>query len=177
MKAGEVELLSASEVFGKAEVYVASRTKPLKIQVCLFEKHQWCRRSAANGVVHSGREQKAKQTQQSCVLWLSVLTHSSGVPYLSAANIASLQNFLGKGYSPRIHPRPQDGEVRLRWNTQLLCVLGLYIIRQVTEFHRLHRMSASDLLQMQYSGSPSASAFQERFWKTISYQKIIYWSL
>lgn len=31
MKVGEVELLSASEVFVKAEVYVTSRTKPLKI--------------------------------------------------------------------------------------------------------------------------------------------------
>lgn len=31
MKASEVEFLSASEVFGKAEVYIASRMKPLKI--------------------------------------------------------------------------------------------------------------------------------------------------
>lgn len=53
MKVGEVELLSASEMFGKAEVYVASRMKPLKIWTHLFEIHQWCRRSAANGVVHS----------------------------------------------------------------------------------------------------------------------------
>lgn len=31
IKVGEVELLSASEVFVKAEVYITSRTKPLKI--------------------------------------------------------------------------------------------------------------------------------------------------
>lgn len=37
------------------------------------------------------------------------------------------------------------------------------MIRQVTEFHSLCSMSASDLLQMQYSGSTSASAFQEGF--------------
>lgn len=31
MKAGQAELVSASEVFGKAEVYLASSAKPLKI--------------------------------------------------------------------------------------------------------------------------------------------------
>lgn len=39
-------------------------------------------------------------TPVSCVLWLSVLTHCSGVASLSAANIASLKIFWERGIPP-----------------------------------------------------------------------------
>lgn len=54
--------------------------------------NKWC-----SFCVH---EQKAKPTQLRCVLWLSVLTHCSGVASLSAANIASLKTSWEKVIPP-----------------------------------------------------------------------------
>lgn len=45
-----------------------------------------------------------------------------------------MKNSLEKEYCPRIHPQPQNGKERLRWNIWCLCMPGLYIIRQVPQF-------------------------------------------